>query len=108
MTSIYKQQTPVVRSAGARILVLTVVAKQMCPWKDMREEEKFKTVWSALPLASCRVPRQAKQGLRDRSVEMDERNPFPNVTILPCFSPQLLPALSFQASVLGWSPAKAF
>lgn len=60
MASIYKQQTPVVRSAGARIPALTVVAKQMCPWKDMRERRKSSTVWSALPLVSSRVPKQAE------------------------------------------------
>lgn len=65
MASIYKQQTPVVRSAGVRIPALTVVAKQMCPWKGMREKEKLKTVRFALPLASSRAPRQAEPGLRD-------------------------------------------
>lgn len=65
-------ETPVVRFVGAKIPTLTVVARQMCPWKDIRGKEKLKTVWSPLPLASNRVPRRAEQEQRNRSVPTRE------------------------------------
>lgn len=53
---------------SAKIPTLTVVARQMFPWKDMREKEELETVQSPVPLAGSRVPRQAEQALRDRFV----------------------------------------
>lgn len=53
---------------SAKLPMLAVVARQMFPWKDMREKEELETVPSPVPLAGKRVPRQAEQELGNRAV----------------------------------------
>lgn len=84
---------------SAKIPMLTGVARQMFPWKDVRKKEELETVRSPVPLtgSSAEASGTRTEGWICPTWEMGETNHIPDVAAVQSFGPQPLPAFGFQA-----------